>query len=621
MNRIELLAPARNLQCGLTAINCGANAVYIGAPKFSARSRAGNSPDDIAVLVQHAHIYWAKIYVTLNTILHDHELPEAITLIRQLYEMGVDGLIIQDMGLLECDLPPIPLIASTQMHNNSPEKVRFLEQAGFQRVILARELSLDQIRDIRTQSQIELETFVHGALCVCYSGQCYMSYAIGGRSGNRGECAQPCRKRYRIVNRDGEQVQPMKHWLSLRDLNLSAHLGELIDAGVYSFKIEGRLKDQAYVANIVSYYRQELDRVLAAKNRQPASSGRVELDFRPDPAKTFNRGYTRYFIDGRTKSPGFPDTPKMVGELAGTVVRVERRRFVFHGNVELHNGDGICYFDSNGELQGTLINGVDGIHITPADINGIQPGMSIYRNSDHAFLKAAENTRSQRRICVTITVSDTERGIRLVARDEDGNTVQLDHELEKSCARDTNKMTAKLLESLNRTGDTPFRIDRIDLTWQTTWFVPMSLLNELRRRLLNDLLARRAERRPMFQRLTPVTDNEYPETIIDFRGNVLNQHARDFYTRHGVTQIEPAAESGLDLHGRPVMRTKYCIKHQLNLCNGTHPKRIPDEPWFLVDEQGSRFRMQFDCGQCEMVLVWEKQEGKRENGKRGNGEL
>ncbi|MCA9732798.1 MAG: U32 family peptidase [Deferribacteres bacterium] len=607
MNQIELLSPARDLQCGITAINCGADAVYIGAPKFGARSKAGNSLHDIAELVRHAHIYWAKVYVVLNTILFDHELPEAVSLVRQLYEMGVDALIIQDMGLLECDLPPIPLNASTQMHNNSPEKVRFLEQSGFQRVILARELSIEQIREIRLQTNVELECFVHGALCVCYSGQCYMSYAIGGRSGNRGECAQPCRKRYRIVNQAGEQVQPFNHWLSLRDLNLSTHLADLIDAGISSFKIEGRLKDQTYVANVVGYYRQELDLVLAAKQLNAASSGQVEFDFEPDLDKTFNRGYTTYFIDGKGQSPGFPDTPKMVGEELGTVIKVERDHFIHDIKTELHSGDGICYFTSHGELQGTSINQADGQRIFPAEMKEIQAGTVIYRNYDHVFLKALANNRTRRTIGVTITVSDTAEGIRLTACDEEEICAQLDYTLEKIPARNAGAVQTKLVEALSRSGDTPFRIDKVDILWESMWFIPVSMLNEWRRTLLNELLARREGARPKRAFPRAGADNPtYPISKLDFRGNVLNSHARDFYMHHGVEQIDPAAESGKDLHGEAVMRTRYCIKHQLGLCDTKHPKHQSTEPWFLEDEQKRRFRIQFDCRPCEMVLVWEK---------------
>jgi len=322
-NQTELLAPARDLETGRAAIACGADAVYIGAARYGARAQASNALADIEALARYAHRYWARVYVTVNTLLYDDELPEAVRLIRQLYEIGVDAAIVQDVGLLECNLPPLPLVASTQMHNDTPDKIAFLERVGFSRAILARELSLEQIRAIRERTAIELECFVHGALCVCYSGQCTMSYAIGGRSGNRGQCAQPCRRRYTLVDREGETLAE-GHLLSLRDLNLSAHLGELLDAGVASFKIEGRLKDRAYVVNVVSHYRRALDVELEARGLSRSSSGQGGLavrraDFEPDVDKTFNRGYTSYYLQGRGTPPGRIETPKMIGEAIGRV--------------------------------------------------------------------------------------------------------------------------------------------------------------------------------------------------------------------------------------------------------------------------------------------------------------
>ena len=299
MNQIELLSPARDLETGMAAINCGADAIYLGPSRFGAREAVGNPLEDIERLAAYAHKYWAKVYVTVNTLLHDEELEDVQKLVSQLYQAGADAMIIQDAGLLELDLPPLPLFASTQMHNHTPERVAFLEKVGFQRAILARELTLDQIREIRARTHIELETFIHGALCVSYSGQCYMSYAIGGRSGNRGQCAQPCRRLYSLVGADGKTVANNRYLLSLRDLNLSQSAGDLIDAGICSFKIEGRLKDKSYVMNVVGYYRRLLDEILKQRNLRPSASGAVHLDFEPNPNKTFNRGYTTYFLHGR----------------------------------------------------------------------------------------------------------------------------------------------------------------------------------------------------------------------------------------------------------------------------------------------------------------------------------
>jgi len=417
----ELLAPAQNLECGLAAIDAGADAVYIGAARFGARAKAGNSLADIEALAQHAHTYWARVYVTLNTLLYDDELPQAVRLAHQLHDIGVDALIIQDVGLLECDLPPIPLIASTQMHNHTPERVAFLEAVGFRRVILARELSLAQIKAIRQATTIELETFVHGALCVSYSGQCLMSYAIGGRSGNRGECAQPCRRVHSLVDGNGAVIVKDRHLLSLRDFNLSAHLGDLLDAGVTSFKIEGRLKEKTYVVNVVSAYRRALDRELAARDLAKSSSGRSSVDFTPDLNKTFNRGYTTYYLHGRAEPPGSIDTPKMVGEVVGEVVAVDRRSFrLAPGATELRNGDGLCFFDAEGVLQGTVVNAVNGSTITPNSMEHIRKGTRIYRNHDHVYLRQLEKSQPARTIAVQFTLEESPEGFTLTAEDEDG---------------------------------------------------------------------------------------------------------------------------------------------------------------------------------------------------------
>ncbi|HEY3417274.1 MAG TPA: U32 family peptidase, partial [Armatimonadota bacterium] len=424
MKHIELLAPAKDLECGMTAIDCGADAVYIGAAHFGAREAAGNSVEDITALTRYAHRYWAKVYVTINTLLHDEEIPEALRLITQLYEAGIDGLIIQDPGLLECKLPPLPLIASTQMHNSTPEKVAFLEGVGFQRAILPRELGLEEIREIRRKTNMELEFFIHGSLCVCYSGQCYLSYAMGGRSGNRGQCAQPCRKVYTLLDSRGQAVVRNKHLLSLRDLNLSAHLAELIEAGICSFKIEGRLKDRAYIANIVGYYRTLLDGVLADLGMRKGSSGAVALGFAPDPTKTFNRGYTTHFLHGRGKPDASIDTPKMIGEPIGRVTTISRRDITVDSSVELHNGDGICFFDRAGELHGTAINGIFGKRFSLLNPDGVEEGMRLYRNHDHEFLTNVQKSHPERQVAVTFTLREAPEGFLLQAVDEDGNNAE-----------------------------------------------------------------------------------------------------------------------------------------------------------------------------------------------------
>ncbi len=605
MNKIELLAPARDLECGLAAIDCGADAVYIGAARYGARAKAGNSVADIETLARHAHKYWAKVYVTLNTLLHDDELPSAVNLAHQLYEAGVDALIVQDVGLLECDLPPLPLIASTQMHNATPAKVAFLEQVGLQRVILARELDLDQIKAIRQQTSIELEFFVHGALCVSYSGQCYMSYAIGGRSGNRGECAQPCRRSYRLVDRDRKTLVEDRHLLSLKDLNLSEHLGDLIDAGITCFKIEGRLKDPAYIVNVVSYYRRQLDDVLRARGLSKSSSGQSQVDFEPDPVKTFNRGYTTHFLHGRAESPGSIDTPKMVGEFVGRVARMHKRSFELEpGFAPLHNGDGLCFFDSSGTLRGTTVNGVRGRTITPHKLGGLEKGIRIYRNHDHEFLNHLKKCRVERQIGVRLKLGETPKGFILSATDEDGNTTMGVLADDKVKAEKPEKVLDSVRKQLQKMGETEFVCTELEIDWQDVYFVPLSALNGLRRRTLQKLGAARAHNRSVLERAISKNSVPYPEETLTYLGNVLNQRSAAFYGRHGVTQIEPAAESGLMMQGQRVMRTRYCIKHQLGFCHRDGDAPRLREPLYLVDEDGHEYELRFDCAACEMEVFF-----------------
>jgi collagenase-like PrtC family protease len=601
----ELLAPAQNLECGLAAIDAGADAVYIGAARFGARAKAGNSLADIEALARHAHTYWARVYVTLNTLLYDDELVQAVRLAHQLYDIGVDALIIQDVGLLECDLPPIPLIASTQMHNHTPEKVAFLEAVGFRRVILARELSLAQIKAIRQATTIELETFVHGALCVSYSGQCLMSYAIGGRSGNRGECAQPCRRVYSLVDGNGKVTVKDRHLLSLRDLNLSAYLDELLDAGVTSFKIEGRLKDKTYVMNVVSAYRRALDQVSAARDLTKSSSGRSAVDFAPNLDKTFNRGYTTYFLRGREEPPGSIDTPKMVGELVGDVVAVDRRSFrLAPGVVELHNGDGLCFFDEEGVLQGTVVNAVNGPAITPNSLEHIRRGTRIYRNHDHVYLRQLEKSQPARTIAVQFALEESLAGFVLAVVDEDGNRASATLATEKVHAEKPEMAQSTVEKQLRKTGGTAFDCTGVTIAWQTPYFLPVAVLNELRRAALDNLITVRAQDRPRFEGEIRKNDVQYPEKQLMYLGNVLNQQAEAFYRRHGVTNIEPAAESGLDMRGRRVMRTRYCLLHQLGYCRREKGAPVLAEPLSLVDEDGRTYPLRFDCAMCEMEVFY-----------------
>lgn len=597
---IELLSPAKDLECGKTAIDCGADAVYMGAAKFGAREAAGNSIDDIAALVDYAHRYWACVYVTVNTLLYDREIPEALKLIEELHAVGIDGLIIQDVGLLECDLPPIPLIASTQMHNHTPERVAFLEKVGLKRAILARELTLEEISQIREATDIELEVFVHGALCVCYSGQCYLSHAIGGRSGNRGQCAQPCRKCYSLVDSSGRAIQRDKHLLSLRDLNLSDHLRELLDAGITSFKIEGRLKDRAYIMNVVSYYRQKLDEILPEMGLRRSSSGTSAIDFSPDPAKTFNRGYTDYFLHGRTSRIGSIDTPKMTGEFAGKVEYFTDREFTLDRPFPFHRGDGICFFDRKGEMRGTSINGVRGDMVTPDKMRGIDKDITIYRNHDHEFLTRLEKSRQERRIEVNFALREIDNGFTLASVDEAGTRAEVSIECEKTPAEKPDQALDNIRKQLAKTGGTHYKCGRIDIELALPRFIPIGILNSLRRDALDKLDEARAAARPVETGGPVVNDYPYPEPNLGFEGNVLNGKAEAFYRRHGVGSIEPAAESGADMRGRTVMTTRYCLKHQLGLCG----KRGLVEPLYLVGDDRHRMKLVFDCEECRMLIEY-----------------
>lgn len=606
---VELLAPAKDLECGRAAIDCGADALYIGAPRFGARENAGNSLDDISALTAYAHQYWARVYVTVNTLLTDREIPAALRLIGQLHEIGIDALIIQDTGLLECDLPPIPLIASTQMHNHTPERVAFLEQIGFQRAILARELSLSDIRAVRQAAPtIELECFIHGSLCVSYSGQCYMSYALGGRSGNRGQCAQPCRKCYSLIDASGKVLVKDKHLLCLRDLNLSEHLLDLLDAGITSFKIEGRLKDKSYVANIAAYYRNRLDQIFAENpgKWRPAASGASRVEFSPNPDKTFNRGYSTYFLQERSQHIAATDSPKMIGEFIATVVSAQNGRITLDADNDLHPGDGICFFNDEQQLAGTLVNIVDGRVILPLKTDGLRRGIRIYRNHDHAFLKTVEKSRNERRIHLTFQLFAEGQNLALEARDEDGITAAAIAQGPFAPAEQPDRAIQNIARQLGKTGGSLFACDAVQINVDPPPFLPISAINALRRDVLDKLLSAREAQRPRKHGGILQNDVPYPEKKLDYHGNVINAFAEQFFRRHGVEQIDPGAETGMDLIGCRVMTTKFCIKHQLGWCPRLSRNAAPAGPLFLIADDGFPFELEFDCAACQMHLYLER---------------
>jgi putative protease len=604
-NTIELLAPAGDLERGKTAVLCGADAVYIGAPSFGARVGATNSVKDIAELVEFAHVYHAKVYVTLNVLLYDFELQEAVQLMHELYSVGVDAFIVQDLGLLECDLPPVPLFASTQMHNATVEKVRFLEEVGFQRVILARELSLSQIAEIRRETSISLESFVHGALCVSYSGQCYLSYQIGGRSGNRGECAQPCRKKWTLKDDQENIYLKDKHLLSLKDFNASLALGDMLDAGVTSFKIEGRLKDRSYVANVVGHYRQLLDAELNKRGWKRSSCGISEMTFEPNPSKTFNRGYGEYFLKGRTEKMAQFDTPKSLGEYMGQVTSLRRNSFFIDQQHDFHNGDGVLFITPGGDVSGLRVNRVEDDVIFPAEMNGLCQGAKVYRNHDHQFEQQLAKAKLSRKIGVDIALRSRGDGSPFIfACDERGISVELEI-AEAEVAGNKDAALKAWQKQLGRLGATTFYLKTLSMEASPIPFLPASKINDLRRVLVETLQKEASGAySPMRVVLAP-NGFPYPQKSVDFTGNALNSKAIAFYSRHKCRVEENAAESGLNLDGRIVMTTKYCIRKELGTCllesNGDElPRHL-----FLEDDSGHHYRLKFNCSECQMQLVAE----------------
>jgi len=488
------------------------------------------------------------------------------------------------------------------MHNSTPDRVAFLEQVGFHRVILARELNLEEIRRIRSQTSIELECFIHGALCVCYSGQCYLSYALGGRSGNRGQCAQPCRAEYTLTDHTGRVLAGPSHLLSIKDLNLSDQLEALADAGIVSFKIEGRLKDKAYTVNNVSYYRKKLDLLLARRGWGRSSSGTSDIPFTPNPEKTFNRGFTAYSFAGPTAVLGATGSPKSMGELIGTAQRISARMFTLVGEKAVSNGDGICFFDREGNLRGTLVNRVDNrlVHVNSTD--GLAAGTPIYRNLDRQFLKDIERLPPKRTIRIQFSLTESNTGFRLDVEDEDGQRAQFEVPAEKSVADKPEAMQQTIRRQLDRLGNAPFTLSGITLNLSRPWFIPASTLNALRRGALAALSGQRLAARPVLTaRLAPNTV-PYPEQELTVEGNVLNSSAESFYRRHGAQRIERAAESGLNLRGRRVMTTKYCIRKQLGHCLKDGGGRAARGSLFLVDRAGNRLRLHFDCARCGMDI-------------------
>ena len=601
---IELLAPAKDLACGREAVLHGADAVYIGAPKFGARAAAGNTIDDIRALCDFAHIYNVSIYVALNTILRDDELKEAEQVIGQLYDAGVDALIVQDMGITRLDIPPIALHASTQMDNCTPEKVAFLARAGFEQVVLARELTLEEIRRIadRVTDGVALEAFVHGALCVSYSGRCYLSAAMTGRSANRGACAQCCRLPYTMVDADGRIIAKDKHLLSLRDMNRANDLEAMIAAGITSFKIEGRLKDVAYVKNVTAYYRRRLDEIMAGDAALCRSSdGSSTFTFEPRPEKSFNRGFTDYFLHGRRADITSFDTPKSIGEPIGRA-RASRGGLIVEGRKPLHNGDGLVFFNPKGELEGFRVNRAEGQRIASARMPAVKPGTMLYRNADSAFEALLAKPSANRRIAVELTWRELPNGFALHIADASGCSASITRSFATEPA--LRPQEDNIRAQLSRLGTTPFEAVQITINMPGNAFVPSSLLSGMRREAVERLLSERRARHTRRQRKPADPTAIYPADQLDYTANIYNAEAEAFYRSHGVRRVERAYEER-PRRGAPLMFTRHCLRYSMGWCPVHQRGRSPfREPYYLLHE-GARLRLEFDCARCEMRVVGE----------------
>jgi putative protease len=610
--QLELLAPAKNADIGIEAINHGADAIYIGGPAFGARANAENTVADIERLARHAHRFGARVFVTCNTILFDEEVAAAERLIRQLHEAGADALIVQDMGILELDLPPIQLHASTQTDIRHPEKARFLQDVGFSQIVLAREMTLTEIRKVAAATDCTLEFFIHGALCVAFSGQCYISHAHTGRSANRGECSQACRLPYDLTDKDGNLVASNQHLLSMKDNNQSANLRALADAGISSFKIEGRYKDMAYVKNITAHYRLLLDEIMAdTPEYSRTSAGRSTFLFQPLADKTFNRGATDYFVNGRTADIGAFDSPKFVGEPVGSVIRVDgkqRRHFDLTSAVELHNGDGLSFYDRKGELVGLRVNRAEKIgedfrvHTADAVPAELFPGSGVFRNHDHEFERMLEKKSAERRIAVDVLLTETPDGFALTLTDETGISARAELPHAKEPAKDAERALAGLRDSVAKLGATIFSARDVQVQLTQAWFLPAGVVNALRRDAADKLEAARIDALPPLPRRAAVEPPvPYPETELSYLANVLNQKARDFYHRHGVQLIEAAYEANEHTDDASLMITKHCLRYSFNLCP-KEVKGIKPDPMTLINGK-EQLTLKFDCKRCEMHVI------------------
>ena len=600
MKAIELLAPARDYASSVAAVDYGADALYIGGARFGARQAAGNPLGEIARVVEYAHRYGVRVYATLNTLLWEEDLPEAEADARALIGVGVDALIVQDMALRRMNLP-VELHASTQVSNRTPEGVKFLEEAGFARIILERNLSLAEIRQICEATSAEVECFVHGAICVGYSGRCFLSRSLSERSGNRGACSQPCRLPWDLVDEAGRTIVAGKHLLSVRDMNLSARLGELLDAGVTSFKIEGRLKDIGYIRNVVAYYRRALDEALAGRPHLCRSSvGESVVDFIPDPSKSFTRGESEYFFDGRCAGVASFDTPKAVGERLGKVQAIQGGSFLLsaEGACDLTAGDGLCFLSERG-LVGSNINAVEGNRITPNRIEGVQVGDEVYRNYDHRFTRRVEASRTRRVIPASAEVSLSAEGISLRYTDCEGFSAMVTRQVALEMAKNPEANATLVRQQVAKSGDTLFSVREVALSGEA-FFAPASLVAQMRREGLQRLLEVRCARSLPHRICEERRSARYPSAALSAEENVTNSLSEAFYRDHGVERIARGLDLAPTTEGHTVMRSAYCLRREMGECLKERYTLRGD--LFLVRGR-HRYRLDFDCARCEMRLV------------------
>lgn len=612
MRKLELLAPAKNIECGIAAINHGADAVYIGATKFGARADAGNSVDDIHKLCDYAHQFNAKVYVTLNTIVYDNEIEETYELVKQIKEANVDAVLVQDMGLLPyLKDAGIPLHASTQTDNRTIEKVSWLSSLGFKRIVLARELSLDEIKNIhKAVPDVELEFFVHGALCVSFSGICYASQYCFNRSANRGNCAQFCRLKFNLLDKDDNEIIHQSHLLSLKDLCMINHLEELADAGVCSFKIEGRLKDENYVKNVVSAYSMQLKKITHHRSSEfcRSSLGQVKYNFSPDLDKTFNRGYTTYFFNGRQHDISSFDTPKAIGEFVGKVKEIHGDSFTVSGIASFANGDGLCFFTDNHELKGFRVNRVVANRLFPLSMpSDLRPETVLYRNNDEAFKAQLSHLTSERKISIDLTFSTTDNGFELCA-DAEGlekstANIVFEHQLAMKPQKEN------IIRQLTKLGETPYKCSNVAFeNGSENYFIPSSRLTELKRKCIDNMSVQKEVEHKRDEKATElqgaeIWQKEYEEYPYLF--NSSNRLSCDFYKKHGVINVDKAfelTEHG-DLQEPLIMQCRHCIRYALGYCvkyGGKSPTW--HEPLYLQFSDDRKFRLQFDCAECVMKI-------------------